>query len=215
MNALVQISGQAPTTTSFPAWLWQLAWGLGKPGLTAERLAKEAIARHGKIAVWSWLAAGSSMTKPASFPEMAAHLAKLALHFWTPNMSPEQASQKFQDFFADLEGISEPTLARACQQYRTDPSNSYFPTPGKLLALCAEERSQTLRIRRGIRRMEELIEEEDDVPAAPRDFKSLLNNLGHKSLQEAPPMAYRETPPEIAKARKEALERRLNALSQD
>lgn len=67
--------------------------------------------------------------------DFATHLGKLALHFWRPDFTPEQAKQMYGDFVADLAGITAEELAEACRAWRLNPANSFFPTPGKLREL--------------------------------------------------------------------------------
>lgn len=103
-------------------------------------------------------------------------------------MTPEQAKQKFGDFFADLAGVTEPGLAAACRAYRTNPANTYFPTPGKLLALCNDDLSETVKLNNGIAKIQALLDEpgasEEAQPMATvRDIAALRQTLERRSVQ--------------------------------
>lgn len=85
----------------------------------------------------------------ASVRDFATHLGKLSLHFWRPDFTPEQAKHLYGDFVTDLAGVTAEELAAACQEYRDDPRNSFFPTPGKLLALLSDGQSDRKQLVRG------------------------------------------------------------------
>lgn len=77
--------------------------------------------------------------KPAkqtiSREQMVRHLLSLDVIFPSQHLSPDQMTLRFQIFFDDLRGLSESELGMACERYRRDPENKFFPTPGALLAL--------------------------------------------------------------------------------
>jgi hypothetical protein len=67
--------------------------------------------------------------------QFAALLGKLALHYYRPDFTPEQAKHHFADFVHDLDGVTAVELSDACKAWRTNGDNRFFPTPGQLLAL--------------------------------------------------------------------------------
>jgi hypothetical protein len=71
----------------------------------------------------------------ATVREFAVCLGKLALQFWRPDFTPEQAKLLYGDFVKDLDGVTARELEDACQEWRLDPLNSFFPTSGKLREL--------------------------------------------------------------------------------
>jgi len=75
--------------------------------------------------------------QPENLPEVevAAALSRLALHYWRPDFSPSQVKLLLQDFLHDLEHYSPRDIEYACESYRRDPANKFFPTPGALLGI--------------------------------------------------------------------------------
>lgn len=74
----------------------------------------------------------------ATVREFAGQLGKLALHYWRPDFTPDQAKLMYGDFITDLDGVTAQELADACQEWRLDPLNKFFPTPGMLRELCLD-----------------------------------------------------------------------------
>jgi hypothetical protein len=72
---------------------------------------------------------------PTERKQVAAILAKLSLHYWRPDFSPEQARLIMGDYLDDLRGYSPEQVCRACSEYRKLPDAKFFPTSGALLAL--------------------------------------------------------------------------------
>lgn len=71
----------------------------------------------------------------ATVRDFAGQLGKLSLHYWRPDFTPEQAKAMYGDFVHDLAAVTAPELIGACQEWRIDPLNRFFPTPGQLLEL--------------------------------------------------------------------------------
>lgn len=67
-------------------------------------------------------------------------MAKLVVNYWTPEMTPEQARWRYQTFFEDLAGCSEPELRHACGEYRRNVENKFFPTSAQLLDIITKRR---------------------------------------------------------------------------
>lgn len=53
-------------------------------------------------------------------------------------MPPSLMESVLDNFCEDLAGYPETVIADACQDYRRNPDNKFFPTPGQLLAYCQE-----------------------------------------------------------------------------
>jgi len=77
------------------------------------------------------------LKQPENLPEVevAAALSRLALHYWRPDFSPSQVKLLLQDFLHDLQRYSPSDIEYACEAYRRDPANKFFPTPGALLGI--------------------------------------------------------------------------------
>lgn len=68
--------------------------------------------------------------------DLARHLTGLGVIFPARNsMGEAELTLRLQIFWEDLKGLSETELAYACERYRKNPENHFFPTPGQLLAL--------------------------------------------------------------------------------
>lgn len=67
--------------------------------------------------------------------EVAASLARLALHYWRPDFTPAQAKLLLADFLHDLQGYPPKDVEYACAAYRQNPENRFYPTPGQLLEI--------------------------------------------------------------------------------
>lgn len=67
--------------------------------------------------------------------KISATLSRLALHFWRPDFTPIQAQYLMEDYLEDLRGYSSNQVESACRNYRRDPENKFFPTPGQLIDL--------------------------------------------------------------------------------
>jgi hypothetical protein len=74
--------------------------------------------------------------KTVTRKELGMHLAALGV-IYPPraSMSKAELTLRYRIFFDDLAGLSESEMARACERYRRDPKNLFFPTPGQLLKL--------------------------------------------------------------------------------
>lgn len=72
---------------------------------------------------------------PTERKQIAAILAKLALHYWRPNYSPEQARMVMEDYLNHLRGITPAQVQQACDDYIRKPTSKFFPQIGELLEL--------------------------------------------------------------------------------
>ncbi len=68
--------------------------------------------------------------------DLARHLMGLSVIYPARNsMSEAELTLRLHVFWEDLKGLSEGELSYACERYRKDPENKFFPHPGALLAL--------------------------------------------------------------------------------
>jgi len=74
-------------------------------------------------------------TPPSDRKVKAAILSRLALHYWRPDFSPEQARMLMADYLDDLVEVSPNQLERACMEFRKKPESTFFPKIGELLAI--------------------------------------------------------------------------------
>eukprot|EP00913_Durusdinium_trenchii_P005309 g4955.t1 len=74
--------------------------------------------------------------KGAAPAEIAALLAKLALHYWRPNFTDAQAKQLYMDYIGDLKIYPLDVINRAVGVYRRNEKEKWFPKSGQLIALC-------------------------------------------------------------------------------
>lgn len=79
-------------------------------------------------------------TQPSERKQIAAILARLALHFWRPDFTPEQARMVIEDYLDDLRGYSPTQIERACMQFRKRPDSTFFPKSGQLLGILGADR---------------------------------------------------------------------------
>jgi hypothetical protein len=85
---------------------------------------------------------------------IVAMLAKLALQYWRPDFSPEQAKHLYSDYLDDLRGFSIKALADAIKKYRTDGANKFFPTSGQIIEKMLSPRDPSVPDRENTRRNE-------------------------------------------------------------
>lgn len=116
----------------------------------------------------------------ATVREFAGHLGKLALHFWRPDFTPDQAKLMYRDFVHDLDGVTAQELAGACEAWRTDSRNSFYPTPGKLLDLVKDALGDRARARTGAEYLLTLLASDKPVAGTGRAFNpaEALRKLG-------------------------------------
>lgn len=149
----------------------------------------------------------------ATRAEISALLARLSLHYWRPDYTPQQAALVVDDFVRDLTGVTAAELVEACDEYRRDPKNRFFPTPGQLLALLTETLNARARLQRGASLALKALDDGDarketDRSNGPRDFAALRASLmAGKNLEPAdndtPPIntARTEKPESVAELR--------------
>ena len=67
---------------------------------------------------------------------LTAHILAMGVIYPARNaMTEEELILRYQIFYDDLRSLSEGELASACERYRKNPDNRFFPTPGQLLRL--------------------------------------------------------------------------------
>lgn len=67
--------------------------------------------------------------------EISGILARLALHYWRPDFSPQQAKLLIEDMVCDLQGYSAGQVQDACASYRRKVENRFFPRGADIIAL--------------------------------------------------------------------------------
>lgn len=162
------------------------------------------------------------ISKPASAREVIAELERLAIHFPRTDMDSRKWQLLFETFREDMADLSIEQIREGCLQYRNDPDNRFFPTPGQLKEACKgrfEHKEQTFF---RAPKIEPIPREEAAAIIEKRRAQYghwWKEQRGEKSLEEhkaeilaRPIRAYVETPPDVKKARAEALKRRLEAV---
>lgn len=75
----------------------------------------------------------------ASENEITVMLANLKLHRPTQSMTEGQSKRLLKDYLEDLGEYPAKLIEKACKDYRTDGSKSFFPTSGQLIDLMKDE----------------------------------------------------------------------------
>lgn len=73
--------------------------------------------------------------QPSDRKQIAAILARLSLHYWRPDYTPEQAKLLFEDYLHDLADFTPTQIERACMDYRRKPGSEFFPKVSQLLEI--------------------------------------------------------------------------------
>lgn len=74
-------------------------------------------------------------SRPITREDLVRQLLKLDAIFPGSTTTPDQMTLRYQVFYDDLRHLTERELAVACERYRKNPENRFFPTLGQLLAL--------------------------------------------------------------------------------
>lgn len=129
--------------------------------------------------VREWLAAAIAGPPAAMMRDYVTQLGRLSLHYWRPDFTPEQAKLMFQDFASDMAGTTAAELVEACNEWRRDPENRFFPRPGELLELVKDRLRQRGRDRYAARRMLEMLDGKDEPsePAEPKRIRTAAEIL--------------------------------------
>ena len=148
----------------------------------------------------------------ASVRDFAEQLAKLSLHYWRPQFTPDQAKHVFGDFAADMAEVTPAELREACDRWRRDAANRFFPTPGQLMAMVSDALRERARERTGAERLLGILDDRDVIGEAivPRDFTDVKKCVA-KAPEAAPPIstAREETPQTLAELH-DVLQRRIH-----
>ncbi len=83
----------------------------------------------------STLDEGARGAREAKEKAILVLLAKLALVYWRPDFTPSQAKQLYDQYLDDLQEYPFADISEACQKYRRDGENKFFPTPGQLRSI--------------------------------------------------------------------------------
>ncbi len=73
---------------------------------------------------------------PATRSQIMARITALEMHYPKSPMTDGERRMWFQTFCEDFQHKTDAELAYACQRYRQDAGNKFFPSPGQLLTLC-------------------------------------------------------------------------------
>ncbi len=88
---------------------------------------------YAKIADWIEILEQSLI--PADRKQILAVLARLRLHCPTATMSAYESELLIKDYIADLIDFPLDIIIQACNEYRYDSDNKFFPSIAKLLEL--------------------------------------------------------------------------------
>jgi hypothetical protein len=69
-------------------------------------------------------------------------LTRLASFYWRPDFGPAQAAAMIEDFVADVCEFPIPEIGAALQEYRRNPKNKFYPTPGAIREIILEGRAE-------------------------------------------------------------------------
>ena len=73
--------------------------------------------------------------KPAKEDEIMTQLARLRLHFSAGYVTAEEFKYLIKDYLADLADYPRDLIEMACNEYRRNTENQFFPKIGQLLKL--------------------------------------------------------------------------------
>lgn len=82
---------------------------------------------------------------PADVKQIAGHIERLTLHYWTKSLDPASMRLYLRDWVEDMRHLPVDVLASACAQWRRS-DKAFMPTPGQILALA----DPILRYRRSL-----------------------------------------------------------------
>ena len=77
------------------------------------------------------------VSNPATARDLTIELERLAIHFPRTDMDARKWQLLFETFRLDFQGMTLAEIQNGCRRYRKNPENRFFPTPGQLLAACA------------------------------------------------------------------------------
>lgn len=90
----------------------------------------------------SSLSAGKSQAEISAAQQkdeaILIQLAKLALMYWRPDFTPGQAKQLYEMYLDDLRVYSFYDICKACEKFRQNADNKFFPTSGQIRGLIEE-----------------------------------------------------------------------------
>lgn len=158
--------------------------------------------------------------KEATARDIVVELERLAILFPRTDMDARKWQALFETFFEDMRGMSIEQIRDGCRRYRKNPANRFFPSPGQLLEACKSPFDVS-----GPKRHYDPLPELPPIGecVTPEKMRADLQAAGigepgKKSLAAIkeeilarPKLPYVETPPEVKRARAEALERLLQA----
>ncbi len=89
--------------------------------------------------------------EPATKAEIISMLGQLALHYWRPDFTKDQARLLYGDYIHDLSAYPKALIENAIAIYRRKPDAQWFPKVGQLIALIEPEYRNRLSVRADIR----------------------------------------------------------------
>lgn len=116
----------------------------------------------------------------ATAKDFAVCLGRLALHYWRPDFTAEQAKLLYQDFISDLAGVTAEELNEACGEWRRDPLNRFFPTTGQLRELVTDRLRDRARVKSGAEFMLNVVRNPKRGDEPVKDVAARLHALGQK-----------------------------------
>jgi len=119
-------------------------------------------------------------SSPAEQVRKVVALTKLRSHFYQPGQTEAQIRGVIDDMLADLDGLSAYQVEDACANYRRDPANKFFPTPGQIIEALRGKHSEPPR------RLQEYDPKEFAGPRinATRSVAQVLRDTGHGRAAE-------------------------------
>ena len=156
-----------PSPPSLPTVTSPLPQAEGMLGLTLSTKSRDAamaeIAGNPQAlsALRDFLDHAEAMMVPAAVKQIAGHIERLTLHYWTKPLDSASMRLYVRDWIDDVGHLPVDVLASACAQWRRG-ANAFMPTPGQLLALA----DPILRYRRALaQRAASLIDDAEKSPA--------------------------------------------------
>lgn len=172
-----------------------------------------------------------STVAPATEESILKHLLAMEVVYGSKPLSRDQQNLKYQIYYNALMDVPAAALARAFDEYvkrpRADGKMKFFPEPSEIRAIADEEIKEARRLARGLDVIEAALNDQappEEPAVSHARAVEVLQSLGFKNeeelkrahlaaeIEKREPIPFRETPPDIARAREEALERRRQSV---
>lgn len=119
----------------------------------------------------------NALLKAAEPREIMACLGKLTLHYPMTNMSESEKTMLLEDYIDDLSHYPAWAIAEVCREYRTDPTNQFFPKAAVLPAMAKKACAYQAKIKQSIERI---------LDSASQNSCSPVRNLAAALTAEPP-----------------------------